>query len=148
MSTFTREIDAWCDWLRAAGRAWGTVSLRRTQLRRLARAHPDRSPWTLDAEDLVRWLAHHEWDQETRRSHRSAVRAFWSWAIATGRTRTDVAAALPSVPARQGQPRPTAEDGITAALARADERDRVMILCGAEAGMRACEIATLHSDRL
>lgn len=148
MSTWDLAIADWIRWQAAAGRAAGTLKLRRQQIGRLARDAGGRGPWELTMDDLVEWLARPEWDGSTRRSHRAAVRSFYAWGSATGRTSSNPAHALPSVPARRGRPRPAAEDVITAAYQGADDRDALMIRLGAEAGLRACEIATLHSERI
>lgn len=141
-------MAAWVDWQAAAGRAAGTLKLRRQQVGRLARSHPGRGPWDLTPDDLVAWLAYPGWDGSTRRSHRAAIRAFYGWGQATGRTAVNPAAALPSVASRRGTPRPAGDAAIMAAYASADERDSLMIRCGAEGGLRACEIATLHTARI
>lgn len=148
MVSWEKCITDWIKWQAAAGRSPGTLKLRRQQLERLARESPSPDPFSLDLEDLVGWLAHEGWDGTTRRSHRAAVRSFYAWASATGRTNRNPATALPSVPSKRGRPRPAADEAIRAAYRTSDERDGLMIRCGAEAGLRACEIATLHSDRL
>ena len=61
MTTWAAEIEHWCDWLAASGSPASTLRLRRWQLRHLAEAHPDRSPWTLTTDDLAGWLARHRW---------------------------------------------------------------------------------------
>lgn len=147
-NTWKNALDDWTAWLTAAGRRPGTIRLRRSQISRLAREVAPLGPWEVTAEDLVRWLARPSWDADTRRSHRAAARGLFGWALATGRTDVDPSAALPSVPARQGRPRPAAEDVIHAALQRADARDSLMIRLGAHAGLRSCEIATSHSSRV
>ncbi|MCM3577457.1 tyrosine-type recombinase/integrase [Micrococcus luteus] len=146
--TWDEALNHWTAWLRAADRASGTIKLRQSQVRRLAADVAPLGPWDVTADDLVAWLGRPGWSADTRRSHRAAVRTFYGWATSTGRLTVDPAAALPSVKARPGRPRPAAEDVIADALAAADERDALMIRLGAHAGLRACEIATLHSRRL
>lgn len=146
--TWLTALADWSTWLAAAGRSPNTVRLRCSQLRRLASDVAPAGPWNVTADELVQWLARPTWGPDTRRSHRSAVRAFYTWASATGRVAVDPSLALPPVAARPGRPRPAGEDVIREALLRADDRDRLMILLGSRAGLRACEIATLHSSRL
>lgn len=148
MSDWDNAIADWIKWQAAAGRAAGTLKLRRQQLERLAREASAGGPFSLTSEDLVAWLAYDGWGGTTRRSHRAAVRSFYGWASATGRTDRNPAAALPSVPARRGHPRPAADEAIQEAYRTADGRDALMIRLGAEAGLRACEIATLDGRRL
>lgn len=146
--TWDVALEDWSDWLIAAGRARSTVRLRCYQVGRLRIAVEPGGPWDVTADDLVRWLARQQWDADTRRGHRAAVRSFYGWAVATGRLDRDPAAHLPSTPAKPGRPRPAPEDAIRQALASADERDALLIRLGAEAGLRACEMATCHRDRL
>lgn len=140
------DIESWLMWLRAAGRPGSTVNLRRSQMARLARNFPATGPWALGAEELVMWLGGHGWDADTIRSHRAALRGFYSWGQTTGRSALNPAAALPSVKAKPGRPRPAPEDSIRVAKLAADDRDALMIQLGSEAGLRACEIARVHTD--
>lgn len=146
--TWLTDITAWTTYLTAAGHSPRTVALRRRQLMRLGRDHAGRDPWALTAEELVTWLGGHDWSADTRRSHRAALRSFYAWGRATGRTAASPAEALPSAPARPGRPRPLEDEVILEAHARADERDRLLIELGADVGLRACEMATLHTDNV
>lgn len=148
MPHWEKNITDWIKWQAAAGRSTGTLKLRRQQITRLAREVGGISPWEVNTEDLIGWLGNGSWDGSTRRSHRAAVRSFYAWGSATGRTTRNPATALPSVKSRRGHPRPAAETTITTAYRTADERDALMIRLGSEAGLRSCEIATLDSRRL
>lgn len=139
------DTRAWAEYLKVAGRRPGTVKLRLSQLSRVRAAFPARSPWSLEADELVGWVAGHDWDLDTIRSHRAALRSFYSWGVATGRTTVNPAAALPSAKAKPGRPRPAPQSAVSEALAAADERTALMIRLGREAGLRACEMATLNS---
>lgn len=147
MSIWEESIDHWLAWLGAAARSANTLKLRRSQLRRLAKAMPC-GPWEVTNELLVGWIASTSWDSSTRRSHRAAVKSFYGWASATGRTGLNPSGILPPVKSKQGRPRPASESAIDAALRVADDRDALMIRCGRDAGLRACEIATLHSSNI
>ena len=148
MSHWEQHVIDWIKWQAAAGRSPGTLKLRRQQITRLSREVGERDPWAVESEALLGWLANPTWDGSTRRSHRAAVRSFYAWAAATGRTSRNPATALPSVSSKRGHPRPATEDAIRAAYRAADDRDMLMIRLGAEAGLRACEIATLDTRRL
>lgn len=142
------DVLAWLDWLRAAARPLSTLNLRRTQINRLARHFPDRSPWSITGDELAAWVGSHDWDSTTIRSHRSALRSFYDWGKATGRTSDAPAAALPSVRAKRGRPRPAREGVWKYARDHADQRDALMIRLGAEMGLRCVEISRVHSDDL
>ncbi|MDS2172540.1 tyrosine-type recombinase/integrase [Nesterenkonia sp. CL21] len=143
---WNNAITEWQSWLKVAGRAESTVKLRGSQVRRLGRAFPHLTPWELDNETLVRWIATQNWDSDTLRGHRAAFRSFYAWARATGRCDTDPAAGLPPSRAKTVRPRPAPDGVVQDALNHAGERERVMIMCAAFAGMRACEIARIHES--
>lgn len=143
-----RDTRVWLAYLKTAGRRPGTVKLRQSQMRRLAASFVGRTPWAVEADELVAWIAGHDWDLDTIRSHRAALRSFYSWGVATGRTSVNPAAALPSSKAKPGRPRPASQEAVSAALAGADDRTHLLLLLGREAGLRACEMATLHSRDL
>jgi len=139
-------IDAWTSWMIAAGTSIRTIELRRGQMRRLAEAHLRRSPWRIKTEDLVNWMSAQTWSQETRRSNRATLRAFYKWAAQSGRTRRNPAAALPAVPAPHTVPRPTPDEVIGEALRSGSDRDRLILSLAAYAGLRRAEIACLRWD--
>jgi integrase len=140
-------IAAWVATLRAAGRGRQTIRLRRYQVERLA-AGVDVGPWQLDGDQLVEWIGSQDWERETLRSWRSALRGFYSWAHGTGRVQVDPSRALPAVKQSDPCPRPAPEDAYRLALARADDRVRLMLRLAADLGLRRAEVARSHSDWL
>jgi integrase/recombinase XerC len=134
-------IDAWSAWLLASGIRERTVELRRYQLGHLGAAHLDRSPWSLRTADLVEWLAGQAWAPETRKSYRSALRSFYGWGVSAGHTRHDPAGELRPVRCHTPPPRPAPDQVLDDALAAASDRDRLILLLAAYAGMRRAEIA-------
>lgn len=129
-------------WLRAAGRSKSTIRLRRHYVRQLAVRFGD--PWTVTGDELAGWLAGPEWMPETRKSARSSVRMFYRWAVASGRVAVSPADGLDSVRVPRALPRPASEDVLAAALARANDEDRLMLVLAAYAGLRATEIAAVR----
>src|SRR5690606_21287867 len=105
-------------------------------------------PWQLTTEQLTAWISNPRWTSETRRSVRSTASVFYRWGLDTGRISVNPAAGLPTVRPRRGAPRPVPDRVLEAALARATDRDRLMIYCAALAGGRRAEIAQLHVDDL
>ncbi|MHA7293705.1 tyrosine-type recombinase/integrase [Arthrobacter sp. HLT1-21] len=139
-------IAPWTEWLRAAGRPKTTIYLRTVQLRRLGRFHAKLSPWDLSAGELVAWIGSHNWDSDTIRSHRAALRSFYAWGLLGGMVEVNPAAGLPSVKAKAGRPKPAQESQWKDAMLSSDPRDALMIRLGAEAGLRCCEICKVHTD--
>lgn len=140
-------LDAWCRALVAAVKSRETIYLRRTQMRRLA-AWSSVGPWEVTTGDLLDWLGSQRWSRETMRSHRAAVRSFYSWARSAGYVAESPAAGLPSIRPGQPRPRPTPELTYRRALEQACGWERLALRLGAEAGLRRGEIARVHGDDL
>lgn len=133
-------ITAYMTHCRAAGLRPSTIRLRTQWLTRLAR-DVDLEAATHD--DLLGWIARHDWLPETRRSARNTIRAFYAWASEDGRIDPNPATRLPPVRVPAGVPRPAPTDVLQRALAAATDRDRLIIGLAAYAGLRRSEIATL-----
>lgn len=141
------ELEAWIAHLRAAGQSVGTIRLRRAHVERCL-SWLEMGPHDVAADDLVRYMAAHEWAPETRKSMRSSLRAFFGWLVDDGRLDVDPARKLPSVSVPSAVPHPTPTPVVDVALERADERTLLMVKLAAYAGLRRAEIAGLHSDDL
>lgn len=136
LSDFTR-------WMRGADYPRSTQDKRLYHLRRFA-VSTQLDPWEATTEQLLDYLGRHQWSAATKRSVRSTLRAFYSWAHADGRLDHDPAALLPKITQPPGTPRPTPEHIVREALATAGERERLMILLAATASLRCCEICLVH----
>lgn len=140
-------LDGWEAWLKASGAPTTTIEQRLYQLRRLAADHPTTGPWAVTLDHLVLWLARHDhWKPGTRRAYRGAIRAFYAWALAVGHVEHSPAAALPRVKSTRGLPRPVPEDVLRAAVGRADDRVRLMLLLAAYGGLRRAEVAQVRRE--
>lgn len=128
--------------LRAAGRAAGTIRLRRWHLGQLGGLYAD--PYAVSGDDLAAWLSGPVWAPESRKSARASVRVFYRWAAITGRLTPSPAEQLAPVTIPRALPRPASESAIATAAAAATDRDRLMLLLGAFAGLRCMEIARVH----
>lgn len=138
-------LEAWVTWLRAAGRPDTTVTLRTYHVRRVF-SELQVDPWGVSPEQLVEYLAAKDWAPETRRSYRASLRAFYAWAMATGRRADSPAHLLPVVQVPRALPRPTPENVYRAALLGADDRGRLMVQLAAICGLRRGEIARVRRD--
>lgn len=137
-------IDRYLLFHGSTGRPQHTNYLRSYHLRRLSQAVRD--PMTASLDDLLEHLASGAWGGSTRRSVRSSIRGFFHWLHITGQRAEDPAALIPTVSAPRGMPRPADDDALTAAMLKADPRARFMLRLAAEAGLRCCEIAVVHSS--
>jgi integrase/recombinase XerC len=150
MRTALSTPDGWADTLdafdahmRAAGRPLSTRKMRNYQMRAIAHTLGC-APEDATYDGLLGHLGHDTWGNSYRRAVRSTMRSFYGWMHASGRMPTNPATALPAVQAPRGLPRPASDDALSQSLLRADERTRRMILLAALAGLRCCEIATVH----
>lgn len=132
---------------RAAGAPDTTIETRRQHLSHLARGIGC-APEQVTGALLVEWASGQTWARETRRGRRTTFRAFWSWAVETGRLQTNAAMSLPVVKASKPAPRPLPSPMLEAALAAADDRTRLILRLACELGLRRAEIARVHRDDL
>lgn len=140
-------INDYALWMTAAGIAGSTLKIYTHYLRRLARSCGQREPADLDVDDLAAFLGSHDWRPETRKSARASMRSFYSWAETTGRMQRNPARLLRAVRVPNGVPRPAPDDVLAQGLARArSERDRLMVMLAAYAGLRRAEIARAHTS--
>lgn len=129
----------------SAGRPTSTIELRRYHIERLA-LDLRRSPLTVDVNDLVTWLAAHDWKPETRRSYRSSLRSFFGWMQAVGYRPDSPAHLLPPVTVPRAKPRPAPEIIYRDALSKATARERIMVALAAQCGLRRGEIARVRRE--
>lgn len=129
-----------------------TRQLRRFHLVRLAKDHRETfgaDLMTATEDTLEQLLVANDWSPNTRRSHRSSLRAFFKWAHRKGHVTTDPAAALPPVRVPRAMPRPATEEAYAnAAQLAADERVRLAARLGGDCAMRRAEIAQVAFDDL
>ena len=133
---------------RAAGHPDTTIAARRQQLANLAAHIDEDDPWRLEPARLVDWAGTRAWQPETRRSRRTTFLSFYRWAIETGLTDRNPAAALKRVSATHPNPHPCPRDVYERALRRATPRVQLMLRLAGEHGLRRGEIALVHSRDL
>jgi integrase len=142
------ELDRYASWLSITVRSSGTVRLRLVHLRKLAREVAAPGPFLVTLDDLTDFLARQQWGASTLRSYGASLRSFYAWAVATGRIAESPAEGLPRVAFVPGKPRPAPEPAVRVGLAAADVRVRLMVRLAAQAGLRCCEIAKVHTGDL
>jgi integrase len=145
MVTWTRDVAAWLAYMTTAGLSQHTVALRAYHLGRMAKELGG-SPAAMTADRLTEWLASKAWSASTRRSYRASLRAFYKWAVLTGRVPTSPAHELPAVRVPRGKPRPAPEEAFRLALRTADDRARLAILLAGVCGLRRGEIAAARRE--
>ncbi|MFT4188549.1 MAG: tyrosine-type recombinase/integrase [Aeromicrobium sp.] len=140
-------IGSYVEYMQAGGAKRGSMDTRRQHLYRIARGLGG-SPWAVETTDLVRWFAAQSWATETRRGYRNSLKSFYKWALLAGHAASDPVEALPAVKAAKPHPRPVTDEAYRHALARADERVRLMVRLAGELGLRRAEVATVHSRNM
>lgn len=140
--TWNAALRGFAAWQRAADRAPGTIRLYGYRLADLASI--TQRPAAVTTALLVELLGNPAWCAETRKSVRSAWRAFFGWAVLHGQLEHDPTMLLPPIRVDAGVPRPAPEHVVRGALAGADGRLVLMVLLAAYAGLRAHEIARVH----
>lgn len=140
-----QAFDDYIAFMHAAETATGTIRVYLHYLTGLA-ALCGVDPFLVGVDELAHYLARRSWSPASRKVARSAVRSFYGWAMLTGRISSDPSRLLRPIRVSAGRPRPTPDDVVARALARAScPRDRLMVMLGAYAGLRRAEIAQVHS---
>lgn len=134
--------------MRAAKRSPATIEVRVQRLTAFAREHPGSDPLTVTRNQLVRYLGDHQaWTPEYAHSVRTSLRVFFALLEDLELRPNDPARRLPRIRIPRGVPRPCPDGAVRAALQQiTDQRVRLAIRLGAEAGLRRMEIASLRRD--
>ncbi len=107
---------------------------------------PDSDPITVTLDELSEWLGGKEWSAQTRRSAKSALRAFFGWLQMTGRRTDNPALGLRSGRVSPGTHRPADELSVRRIQGSNDPRIALMGKLASIEGMRAIEISRVHTD--
>ncbi|MGI5952030.1 MAG: tyrosine-type recombinase/integrase [Brooklawnia sp.] len=147
-STWAASVNEWARWMQAGSLSRHTIRHRVKVVTQLANELPVGSPWDVTTPDLAEWMAGHVWARESARAARSAVRAFYGWAVKAGYLVDSPAVDLPRVKATTPCPRAVPETVYREALAGATGDDVLMLRLAGDLGLRLSEIAGLHSRDL
>lgn len=130
--------------MHAANRSPGTIRLHRHYLNQVTDVCP--SPWRVTEHQLLELMARETWGPEAKKSARAVFRGFFRWAHGHGFIEDDPAQAIGSVHVPVKMARPAPEIIVRDAVASLDSRLRLMAQLAAFGGLRAREIAAVHSD--
>lgn len=136
-----KVIEKYRHWLKAGNRSSGTIRLRVHYVGRLARVE---DLATVTASELLHWISEPDWSPQTRKSARASMVSFFGWAQDWGRRADNPAAKLPRVIVPRSVPKPAPGVILSRALESASDRDRIMLMLAAYAGLRRAEIARLR----
>lgn len=135
---------AYTNWMHSAGLAESTIALRIRHLDTFRSQHLNL--YTVTGEDLQAYLAGFKGKSaEYRKSVRSSLCKFYSWAHRTGRIDTDPSVWLDPISIPRLIPRLAPDDDIQVSLIGAPDSETAMILLGRLACLRLSELTTLHT---
>jgi site-specific recombinase XerD len=100
-----QAVEDWRHDQQAEGRPASTIGKRTKHLRQFVATSGHRDPFAVTTADLVGWLSAQPWEANTATIFRSTFRAFYAWAVATGRAQDNPALYLSRV-ASGTQPAP------------------------------------------
>lgn len=98
------HVLAWARDLLSQGRSPSTVAGYTNHVRALAKAVPDRDPWSVTPSMVATWLESREWAEVTRRRVLVSLRAFYAWGTMSGHTARSPLPGMPSVAPRSRGP--------------------------------------------
>lgn len=141
-------LDEFTTWL-SMNRRKSTVEIRERYVRRIMFwAEAKQLQVThLETRDLVSWLTSQVGPKpETKKSAKASLGIFFRWALIYGYVDADATKDLPTIRVPAALPRPCPELHLQRGLRRSTRAcDVLMLLLAAYAGMRAAEIACLHT---
>jgi len=136
-----QAVEGWRQTLIAAGKSPATIRLRTKVVRRIAHALGD-DPREVTGQQLLTLAGSQPWSNDYRRVVRTSCLQFWDYLGGD-----NPAHALPHTPESPPRPRPVTDSVWDQAWAKADHRERQMMLLAGRAGLRRAEIARLrHTD--
>lgn len=142
--TWDTLIPRYRDFLESGTLSPRTVELRLYHLHRVRRfVNVEVHEVTL--EHLAAYSRGRDWAPNTKAVVRASVSVFFRWALDNEHLPKNPAAKLLPVRVPTGKPKPADDDAVKNAYALADTRTWLMVTLGMRAGLRAMEIAQVHS---
>lgn len=139
-------LEAFADYQRAGNRAKRTISTRASILRAFSRRQ-DTTLADANVFHMRREIGREETAPSTKATTRGTFLAFYSFLHAEGLIAENPSIRLPVVKVPPHRPRPYTQEQIDRLLnTGAYKRTRAMILLAAYQGLRASEVAAVHSD--
>lgn len=109
-------------------------------------AGPDLAIGRLGRTHIEKWLMAQQCAASTRYTRLSCVRAFTRWCVEHELIRTDPCAGLTGIRRPKSLPRAAPPTSVATVLEYCDERMTVVVLLGAQEGLRCAEIARLTTS--
>lgn len=142
--TWDTLVPRYRDYLESGTLSPRTVELRLYHLGRI-RAFINKPVDEVTLEDLASYSRGRPWAPNTKAVVRACMSVFFRWAVDNEHLTKNPAAKLMPVRVPPGKPKPANDDALRNAYAIADPKVWLMLALGARAGLRAMEIAQVHS---
>lgn len=139
-------VRGYSHFMTASGCSTRTLDLRLYWLRRIAAATDN--PADITRCHIVELMGRPDLSPATRASIRASARTFFAWALTEGIVKVDPSVDLPNVRVPRGTPKPVDRQLLAEAMGRAHPHVKLMMLLACLAGLRAAEIANLHTDEI
>lgn len=139
MQTIT---DSFAAYLYVSGASPATIRHRTQTIKRLCAS--GLNPLECSASDLIGWLARFP-SPATRHSYRSALRAFYTWAVMFSQVEKDPSLMIPKVKVPRTLPRPVADKTLAALLDLATGETRAVVSLMAYCGLRGAEACNVQA---
>ena len=147
-TAWENAVQNWLSWLRLSGCRETTLTVRRGQVRSIARQSHTSHPAEITLATLVTLCGRPGLSADSRHGQRAALVSFYAWAKNNDIVTDDPTSGLPRVKANRPQPRPTPDAIWRALIDSAAPREALMAHLAAECGLRRAEVAGLHYDDL
>lgn len=143
-----KHLDEWEAWQVAQGLASRTIKDRRITILHLAELSQTHA-LLIEPHHIIGYLARPTLSNASRASYHASIRAFYAWALRTGRIDADPTDQTPRPRRPKGVPRPVQTAHVAALLkAVTRKRTRAMVTLAAYAGLRVHEIAKFRGEDL
>jgi integrase/recombinase XerC len=142
--TWTELMVPYLTHLRGKRRSPRTMELREYQIGRFFRS-TGLQPADVTIEDLRAWMDNPAWAPNTAQVVKSSLGSYFGYLHDEEILPTNPAKRLESPKVPSSKPKPGSDEAVANALASATARVRLMISLGALAGLRAMEIAAIHT---
>lgn len=145
--TWETLVPRYAEYLASGTHSPRTVKLRLYHLNRV-RKFVGKEPADVTVEDLTGYFTNRTWSPNTRAVVKASMSVFWKWAVDNEYLTKNPASKLMRLKVPQGKPKPASDDALEQALAKASPKVRLMVRLGERCGLRAMEIAAVHTRDL
>lgn len=146
-ATWSQLIPLYADYLKSGTLSPRTIELRLYHLGRIRR-FLGIQPYHVTLDHLNSYTKDRDWAPNTRAVVRASMSVFFRWAVDNEHLEKNPAAKLMPIRVPAGKPKPASDEAVKDAYAIADPRTWLMVALGTRGGLRAMEIAQVHTKDL